>query len=281
VTMDNVKPPNLVKIEDCLWVIEEQIGVPGYDFQFDGFFACKHPTYLSEALRVVARMGATNDYEKRYNELIQWNVRLIHDPDEYNLTSNLPNWYPRIREYTPKSIWFDSTPTQEEIEREFEWPVFLKGERQTSKHDRKKAIIETPDQFNEVMNLWKQDSILHWQRIVCRQYIPLKLVVDDNKLTMPKAFEFRTFWWENNCVGIGPYWASESYTLSTDQEVQIVNIGRKVAAAMNVTFLVIDLALTQGNEWIVIECNDGQDSGYAGVNPFSLWNNIIRILREI
>lgn len=38
----------------------------------------------------------------------------------------------------------------------------------------------------------------------------------------------------------------------------------RTAVAVNVRFLVVDLALTADACWIVIECNDGQDSGYAG-----------------
>ena len=28
---------------------------------------------------------------------------------------------------------------------------------------------------------------------------------------------------------------------------------------------------------IAIECNDGHDSGYAGVNPLVMWNSILEI----
>ena len=35
------------------------------------------------------------------------------------------------------------------------------------------------------------------------------------------------------------------------------------------------LALTVDNQWIIIECNDGQESGYCGVNPLKMWQKII------
>jgi hypothetical protein len=35
-----------------------------------------------------------------------------------------------------------------------------------------------------------------------------------------------------------------------------------------------------GEIGIVIECNDGQESGYAGVSPFVLWKEVVRIERE-
>jgi hypothetical protein len=30
-------------------------------------------------------------------------------------------------------------------------------------------------------------------------------------------------------------------------------------------------------KWIIIECNDGQESGYAGVMPVSIWEKIVAI----
>ena len=46
---------------------------------------------------------------------------------------------------------------------------------------------------------------------------------------------------------------------------------------IKVLFLSVDIAKTQQDKWIVIEVNDGQESGYAGVNRIALWNNIIRV----
>lgn len=49
----------------------------------------------------------------------------------------------------------------------------------------------------------------------------------------------------------------------------------RVAARISATFLVVDVALTMNGDWIVIEINDGQDSGYAGNNPLTLWGKIL------
>ena len=43
--------------------------------------------------------------------------------------------------------------------------------------------------------------------------------------------------------------------------------------------IAVDIAKTQNDNWIVIEVNDGQESGYAGVNRIALWENIMRIER--
>jgi hypothetical protein len=44
-----------------------------------------------------------------------------------------------------------------------------------------------------------------------------------------------------------------------------------------VPFLVIDIAQTAEGEWIVIECNDAQESGYGGVERLALWQEVFEI----
>lgn len=73
--------------------------------------------------------------------------------------------------------------------------------------------------------LYRADPILHWQDLVCREFIRLRPI--------------------------------------------------------DLPFVAIDVAQTIAGEWIVIECNDAQESGYGAVSPFGLWQNIIRIEREL
>lgn len=54
-------------------------------------------------------------------------------------------------------------------------------------------------------------------------------------------------------------------------------VARQAAEQVAVPFLVVDMAQTVDGRWIVIECNDGQESGYAGIPPNVLWRNILKI----
>lgn len=273
--MTDKKPPSITLIEGKIWVISEPVGMAQYDYKFEDHFICRHPYQLDSEVTAIARMGAANDYLERYNDMKEWGIKLVHSPEEYDLTSYLPNWYPLIEELTPKSIWYDEFPSVEDIENDFNWPVFIKGERQTSKHSRNKSIIESPEHFRELSEIWKKDHILHWQKPVCRKFVPLKPVSKEVSDIFPKSYEFRSFWWKNTCLGIGPYWFSETYQLDPTHKNEILKLGTKVAERLNVKFLVIDIAQAKTGKWIVIECNDGQDSGYAGANPREIWSNLI------
>src|SRR4051812_11984447 len=267
--------PHLTLVEDLLWLVTVPTGMGRYDLKFEDFFACRHPVRLDKRVTAVARMGAAEDYEKRSRSLANEGIDLIHTPAEYALTSHLPNWYPLISDLTPRSQWFEVRPTAEQVESAFDWPVFIKGERQTSRHQKAMSIADGREQFDRIIELWDADPILRWQRIVIREFVPLRLVGVQSPATLPQAFEFRTFWWKQRCVGFGPYWVSEHYMCTNQERSAAIAVAGEAVARLAVTFLVVDVAQTRNGLWIVIEVNDAQDSGFAGVQPVTMFRGIL------
>ncbi len=227
----------------------------------------------------VARLGTAPDYEQRFNEFESLGVRLIHTPAEYQRTSELPTWYSLLKDLTPRSVWFDHKPASKEVEQHFQWPVFVKGQRQTNRHNKDTSIIDGAKHFESLMTRWDDDEILRWQKVVCREFVPLR-PVGPASVGFPKSYEFRTFCWRGECVAVGRYWVSESFAPTDGELKQIRDLAEEAARRLNVVFVVIDIAQTVIGDWIVIECNDGQDSGYAGVSPLSMWRRIIDIERQ-
>jgi hypothetical protein len=113
---------------------------------------------------------------------------------------------------------------------------------------------------------------------VCREYVPLRHVEDPYPDRIPSSFEFRTFWWKRHLVGYGRYWwEGKPYDWSEKEKVGGLVVAKEAATRISVPFLVIDIAQTVEGRWIVIECNDGQESGYAGASPIGIWQNILTI----
>ncbi|WP_426754410.1 ATP-grasp domain-containing protein [Myxococcus sp. Y35] len=267
---------DLLQVEARLWLLTAPTGQGIYDFAFDRFFACRRPYVLPESLEVVARVGVWNDYAERYRELAEAGLRLVHTPEQHLLATELPYWYPKLTDLTPRSVWFDERPDAETVERVLGWPVFVKGERQTSRHRKSLSIIEGPEQFRRAMDAYAKDPILHWQRVVCRELRSLRRVEEGAPDRIPSSFEFRTFWWKGELVGWGPYWwQGTPYTLTPEEQREALGLGREVSRRLDVPFLVVDVAQEVSGRWIVIECNDGQESGYAGISPFALWQAVL------
>lgn len=274
---DNLEVDDFICLDKSLFVLNKSIGINIYDFAFRTFFDAS--SVMSRPQKpVVARIGAIQNYESIYNKLKSIDVQLIHSPEEHKRCSILPEWYPIIEDLTPKSVIYNSLPSSKQVESDLGWPIFVKGERQTSQHKKSLSIIEGPKQFEELLKYWKNDNILNWQRMVCRQYVDL-LKVDDSLFDrIPSSYEFRLFFWKSNLVGVGKYWfEGKDYELNKSDQNAAFPLGFEVAKRLDVNFLVVDIAKTIDGKWIVIEVNDGQESGYAGVVPYKMWQNIIQI----
>lgn len=67
-----------------------------------------------------------------------------------------------IKEFTARSVWYETLPTAETILAEFTFPVFLKGERQTNRHRQSMSIAINLAELENILNYWKQDKVLGW-----------------------------------------------------------------------------------------------------------------------
>ena len=265
-----------------MWIVGSELENPAYDFHFDRFFPCRRPRERPETVTAIGRIGAPTDYAATFDGLLARGIRLVNDPAQHRRASELPCWYPLLSDVTPRSAWYASPPSAAEIGGEFGWPVFVKGARQTARHDAKLSIARGPAEYAALRARYETSDILHWQHCVVREYVELRALGGGLPGKVPYSFEYRTFWWHGELVGSGPYWtAAKPYSWTTYEEECALQIGSEAASRLDVPFVVIDLAMAASGAWVVIECNDAQESGYAGVSPFQLWNNILAAERKV
>lgn len=274
---DQINVDDFFILEDTIPLMVKTVGVRVYDFNFRHYFPTQ--SLLSSPTKaVVARIGPFLDYSLACDSLLATGIKLIHTSEQHDRCSRLPHWYPLLSDLTPKSKVYESLPTVEDIEREFSWPVFVKGERQTNQHKRSLSIIENAASFEYLLEQWQQNTMLHWQKLVCREYVPLQLIEPATGDRLPSSCEFRLFYWRQQLVSIGRYWyEAKPYELSQQEQAQVEDLGNEVARRLEVCFLAVDIAKTAKGDWIVIEVNDGQESGYVANNPILMWEKIIAI----
>ena len=265
---------NLARVDRKLFVVSEVVGVAAYDFSFELLFHCEHPNRIEGEHLCVLRIGPIPDYCDQYAKHLQWGLRLVNSPEEHERASELTAWYAIIADLTPRTVVFEVLPDADEIERHFSWPVFIKGSRQTSKHNPDLAVVRDREHYKQVSSRYASDPILHWQRPVVREFVALAPVAGTLANMVQPSMEFRSFWWHGHCVGWGRYWHQVAPYGCDD-----VSAGMAVAALaaqrLQVPFLVIDVAKTREGRWIVIECNDAQESGYAAIAPQLLWQAVL------
>jgi len=252
-----------------------------YDFHFRDFFECKS---IKDSIDtpVLLRIGAIDDYTKISSSIESLGMKLLVTEQEHYRASLLEHWYPLISKYTPTSRIYDELPALDVLMQDFTFPVFVKGNRQTSQHRKSHSVIENIDMYKSLSSRWANDKYLHWQKPVIREYIPLINISDQqDQDKIPHSYEFRLFYWKQTLVGYGRYWnIGNDYHLQKHDEDQAFSLAAIVAGIIDVPFLAVDIAKTQNDNWIVVEVNDGQESGYAGVNRIALWENILRIERR-
>ncbi len=259
-----------------LWT--RQIGIANYDFAFRRYFDCRSVIGgMGES--VLLRIGAIEDFHLIENKVHQMGMRLLCSEQAYQRASLIEHWYTLIKEYTPKTKVFDVFPSLEEVERDFSFPIFVKGSRQTHGHRKESSIVDSPQAFLALREKWTYNKYLYWQKVAIREYVKLQ-VIDEHTFAdiVPICYEFRFFFWKKVLVGYGPYWTfGPSYELGQEEAKQVGALANKIAELVDVPFLAVDMAKKEDGEWLVIEVNDGQESGYSGASPLVLWNNILAI----
>lgn len=265
---------DVMLLEDRLAIVSQPVGVSAYDFDFGLHFRSTHPLHFAEGTPALLRLGARPDYARDFAEYAQWGLRLVNTPEEYRRASELDVWYPQIAQYTPRTRVFDELPGADLIEVQFGWPVFVKGSRQTSRHDPALSVIRSRAQYAELQQRYRSDPILRWQKPAVREFVALQPVPGSVPGKVPASLEFRSFWWNGHCVGVGCYWYQVARYAAADLDDGLA-MAERVAACLAVPFLVVDFARTADGRWIVIECNDAQESGYAAIAPQLLWRQVL------
>jgi len=265
---------DIALLENTLAIVAQPVGVSVYDFDFALYFDCRHPPFFAPDTPCVLRVGAVEDYPTRYAELLELGLRPVNSPSEHERASELDHWYPLLHDLTPRTRIFERLPPAERIEAEFAWPIFLKGSRQTSKHNAKLSVIGDREHYAWAVEQYQRDPVLHWQRPAVREFVPLAPVAGGIAGKVPASLEFRSFWWRGTCVGWGRYWYQAAAYACDDIEAGLA-IAAEAARRLQVPFLVVDIAKTADGRWIVIECNDAQESGYAAAPPRAIWDAVL------
>lgn len=277
IEIDKDSVEDLFELSSEISVATKRVNVSAYDFDFRNYFQVK--TIIGDtASKLILRIGAINDYEKVFHYFADAGLYLINSVEEHNKVSLLPHWYEAIKEFTPRSVVFETLPTYEQIKDEFKFPIFLKGERQTNKHKKELCIAANRNEFENILVAWKTDPILNWQKMIVREFIDLKPIEKEIPNQLKKSLEIRVFVWFGKILSVGQYWESENkIQLDGKDHNKIQEMAEMVFNKLNVPFMVIDFGKTIDNQWIIIELNDAQESGYALNTKVALWSKLIEL----
>ena len=70
------------------------------------------------------------------------------------------------------------------------------------------------------------------------------------------------------------------YSMEPKDSEAAAKLAEWAAQRVAVSFSAVDLAKTAEGEWIIIEANDDQESGFVDLNSLSLWHNTIEAMQN-
>lgn len=227
---------------------------------------------------VIPRYSALPFNKELEDDVINLGSKLINSHIQHVYVADLQNWYQDIKEFTPYT-WFKLHELPEE------GPFILKGATNSKKYQFSTHMYA--DNKNEAMQVFTNligDGYIGEQNIYVRQYIPLKRLCDSIGDCPPISEEYRFFVLDGKIVGKGFYWST--YEDDIEQKVSpdfvpqdfLNTVINKIK--LHIRFFVVDVARTAEDTWIVVELNDGCQSGLSCIDPYDLYKNICKVLKR-
>lgn len=242
------------------------------------YFFCttRRPDIKSGDL-VIGRYSLWPFYNDQFKDIEYVGAKLINSYNQHIYISDLQNYVFDLKELTPKT-WRDLNDLPENTS------FILKGETNSKKSSWKRDMFApSKKEAIEIYARLSDDSLIGQQHIYIREYVPLVKYLDGIN-GMPVTKEFRFFVAYNQIVCGEYYWQNYIDDLSFKPDPGEVpqsfleEVIRRVDSQSN--FYVIDVAQTMSGNWIVIELNEGQQSGLSCNNPETFYNNLSRILTQ-
>ena len=207
-------------------------------------------------------------YKQLYDQLLIKNIRLVNDPVAYQHCHYLPESYPLIQAYTPRTVW-------KAVDKDFELPsihallkpfgnrpIIVKDYVKSEKHSWKKAcFIPKASDREAVEEVVGQFIKLRGDELnvglVFRQFEKLSFLTNHSQSGMPLTKEFRLIFAFGKLMAVLDYWEEGDYEGTYPDVKDFLPIAKTIQS----NFFTMDIAQKQDGSWIIMELGDGQVAG--------------------
>ena len=206
-------------------------------------------------------------------EILARGARLFHGPSQHAYLASLTRWSADLGELTPRSWRADQPPLTP-------GPYFVKGEFNSLKDRREDCVAESPEQLSRLLLRLREHPLLGGQGLVVRELIRLNQLGISSRSGLPLSEEYRFFMLDGRVLTSGFYWSREELRpgFQPDSSRVTHSFLQRVDARVRVRFYVLDVAVTEQGEPIVIELNDPSMSGLAEADPWALYAGLASAL---
>ena len=226
---------------------------------------------------VIGRYSLLPFYSDQAKDIEYVGAKLINDYNQHLYVADLQNYVADLQEMTPRT-WSNLQDIPDK------GPFVLKGETNSRKSNWKTDMFaEDKTAAIQVYNRLTNDSLIGYQNIYIRQFVPLVTYMDGIN-GMPVTEEYRFFVAFGQVISGGFYWQNyvddlpkvpSHYEVPQDFLQKVID---RIGNSCN--FYTIDVGRLQDGNWTVIELNDGQQAGLSCNRPKDLYENLFKVLIE-
>ena len=218
---------------------------------------------------VIGRYSVLPYYQELEKDLNLRGSILINNYKQHRYIADIMNYYEDLKDFTPKTYteWFNIPEGQ----------YIVKGKTNSRKHSwNTHMFAKDKKDLQLVIRRLFDDTFISNQGLVVREYIPLKKL-DEGLNGVPITNEWRFFFYKNNLLDHGYYWAScpEAFDEAECTD-KMIDFAKEVASIVSkkANFFVLDIGEKQDGGYVLIEVNDGQMSGLSLCKPENLYSNL-------
>lgn len=212
-------------------------------------------------------MMAPIHYEILYQALFDKQVYLNTTPPAYKMTHWLPENYPMIEGYTPRSTWLPNgqitVDRLDEVIAFFDGgPMVVKDYVKSEKSFWAEAMyIPMPHELRRVVQGFYEHRVTIEGGLVFREFLPLE------------KSEFRIWYHRGEPIRIVCHEGAADVTLPKSFPLNMFN---RLASKIPNSFFTMDVVRNRDTgEWLVLELGDGQVAGLEGANPEEFYARLL------
>jgi hypothetical protein len=218
---------------------------------------------------VAGRYSVLPYYKELEEELKLKGSRLINSHAHHKYIAQM-GWLEDIGDLTPRTYeQWGNLPAGSYVvkgvtnSRKFQWHTHM--------------FAETREQVPKVVRRLLDDTLVREQGLVVREYVPLKKLGEQIN-GLPVTMEYRFFCLGDRILTSGFYWSNfiDELDVSIEPPSEATRLVRKVLDRIPSMFVVVDVAQTESEDWIVVELNDGQMSGLSCCRAEDLYRGLKR-----
>ena len=220
---------------------------------------------------VICRYSALPYYSELQQDLKFNGCEMINSHIQHRWIANF-EYYDELKEFTPET-WDDNTFPYAN-----DGKFVVKGRTNSRKHAWQRMMFsENKRDAARIAAELMDDPMISEQGVIYRRFVPLK-VLEVGMNGLPFANEYRLFYLGSKRLCCAYYWgiAEEDVINNAKITQEGLDFADKIAkiASKYVNFFVVDVAEKEDGGWILVELNDGQQSGLSCNDPDVFYDNL-------